>query len=73
MSQFTDDSHVLRALSAEEQADLPDTGWENFTEDPTAYKVSYWQAYEVREGLYEKAKEDGMLCMKYEGRFYIAI
>lgn len=61
-----------RLLSNKEMADLPDTGWHNFTEDSSKYYVSFLQAWEVDRPLYESCKLEGNLCIIHEGKYYIA-
>lgn len=56
-----------------EQADLPDSKWENFNEDPREYRVSYAQAYSIPEDFFIEARNNGLLVQAGDdGRFWVA-
>lgn len=63
----------LLRLDAREQADLDDRRWENFSEDPRMYRVSYGQAYQIPKDFYEQARDAGWLVQAGVGaRYYVA-
>ena len=61
----------MREITAVELADISDE-WENPTVDTRKYYQSVLRAWEVDEDTYTQHKNDGGLCQKFNGRYYIA-
>jgi hypothetical protein len=60
---------VLRKLSNEELADLPEN-WENAKVDTRKYFQCVMEAWEIEKDAYEANKIDGFLVQEYKGRYY---
>lgn len=61
----------MRQISEWELADLPEE-WENPSVDTRHYIQTVMRAWEVDEATYLKHKENGNLCQKHDGRYYVA-
>lgn len=62
---------MIRQLSNEEMADLPNMGWNNAKVDVNTYFVSFDEAFEVDEHSYNIFKDAGYLCQIVNGKFIV--
>ena len=64
-------------LWPEHIAELTDSalagGWQNFTEDPHQYYVTYSDAYEVHHNDFLELAANGMLALQVDDRFFVAV